>query len=139
MSRQLSGVRLSAPCAPDGRILIANIPPTDAGKRVAYVYRAQRAIQGSKIRVIWVRVPIPPSKSTEDKKLTQTTGQGHPPPRQLRRRPRQVQEQPASQVLRCLRPRHAVPFFDISFSDNHFLARNGNERSKNKAMVAMDD
>jgi ribosomal protein L35AE/L33A len=24
-----------------------------AGKRVAYVYRAQRAIQGNKIRVIW--------------------------------------------------------------------------------------
>ncbi|KAF2624075.1 ribosomal protein L35Ae [Macroventuria anomochaeta] len=34
-----------------------------AGKRVAYVYRAQRAIQGSKIRVIWGKVTRPHGNS----------------------------------------------------------------------------
>ncbi|KAG9195976.1 ribosomal protein L35Ae [Alternaria panax] len=34
-----------------------------AGKRVAYVYRAQRAIQGSKIRVIWGKVVRPHGNS----------------------------------------------------------------------------
>jgi ribosomal protein L35AE/L33A len=30
-----------------------------AGKRVAYVYRAQRSVRGSKIRVIWGKVTRP--------------------------------------------------------------------------------
>ncbi|KAF2823645.1 ribosomal protein L35Ae [Ophiobolus disseminans] len=34
-----------------------------AGKRVAYVYRAQKAIQGSKIRVIWGKVTRPHGNS----------------------------------------------------------------------------
>ncbi|KAF1839062.1 ribosomal protein L35Ae [Decorospora gaudefroyi] len=33
------------------------------GKRVAYVYRAQKAIQGSKIRVIWGKVTRPHGNS----------------------------------------------------------------------------
>ncbi|KAI1793427.1 60S ribosomal protein L33-A-like protein [Ganoderma leucocontextum] len=33
------------------------------GKRVAYVYRAKRAIQGSKVRVIWGRVTRPHGNS----------------------------------------------------------------------------
>lgn len=34
-----------------------------AGKRVAYVYRAQRSIRGSKIRVIWGKVTRPHGNS----------------------------------------------------------------------------
>ncbi|KAG5460149.1 MAG: ribosomal protein L35A [Olpidium bornovanus] len=42
-------------------IAIENVRTTEdtkfyLGKRVAYVYRAQRAIKGSKVRVIWGRV-----------------------------------------------------------------------------------
>ncbi|CAA9958082.1 hypothetical protein CFE70_001636 [Pyrenophora teres f. teres 0-1] len=33
------------------------------GKRVAYVYRAQKAIQGSKIRVIWGKITRPHGNS----------------------------------------------------------------------------
>lgn len=34
-----------------------------AGKRVAYVYRAQRSVRGSKIRVIWGKVTRPHGNS----------------------------------------------------------------------------
>jgi ribosomal protein L35AE/L33A len=34
-----------------------------AGKRVAYVYRAQRSVRGSKIRVIWGKVTRPHGSS----------------------------------------------------------------------------
>ncbi|KAF2446153.1 60S ribosomal protein L33 [Karstenula rhodostoma CBS 690.94] len=34
-----------------------------AGKRVAYVYRAQRTVRGSKIRVIWGKITRPHGNS----------------------------------------------------------------------------
>jgi ribosomal protein L35AE/L33A len=76
-----------------------------AGKRVAYVYRAQRTVRGSKIRVIWGKITRPHGAClipTVD--LLRLIFY-----RQLRCCPRQVQVQD----VRCFRPRHALPFVHI--------------------------
>jgi hypothetical protein len=80
------------------------------GKKVAFVYRGQKEIRGTKIRVIWGKVTRPHGKSIstchDERWLTLYT-------RQLRRRPRQVHLPSPHQVLRCFCSRHAVPIFDI--------------------------
>ena len=79
------------------------------GKRLAYVYRAARAIDGSHVRVIWGKVRPRPAlrvpRSRVGSRIVRAQHAfhlprrlaGHPRPRQQRHRAGQVPEQPAGQ------------------------------------------
>ncbi|KAJ5475532.1 60S ribosomal protein L35Ae [Penicillium diatomitis] len=67
------------------------------GKKVAFVYRAKREVRGSNIRVIWGKVTRPHGNSG----VVRAKFRHNLPP----------------QVLRCHRPRHALPLHHLnSFS-----------------------
>ena len=83
------------------------------GKKVAYVYRGQKEIRGSKIRVIWGKVTRPHGMSLVGplgaKWLELTAAH-----RQLGRRARQVHKPPSLQIFRRVGSHHALSFFDLS-------------------------
>ena len=68
------------------------------GKKVAFVYRAQREVRGSKIRVIWGKVTRPHGMCQKDDDLK--VGGSDFLSRQLRCSTSTIQEQSSSQVLR---------------------------------------
>jgi hypothetical protein len=67
------------------------------GKKVAFVYRAQREVRGSKIRVIWGKVTRPHGMCQKEDDLKVGSDFFS---RQLRCGTSTIQEQPSSQVLR---------------------------------------
>ena len=81
------------------------------GKKVAFVYRAQREVRGSKIRVIWGKVTRPHGRSynLDTKRLASLTGDH----RQFRGRKSAIPTQPPSQIIRCFGQSHAVSILDI--------------------------
>jgi len=83
------------------------------GKKVAFVYRAKREVRGSNIRVIWGKVTRPHGTSTKSR-LDRFRSKFLTVYRQLRCCSRQVPLQPSPQVLRCHRPRHALPLQHLS-------------------------
>jgi hypothetical protein len=82
------------------------------GKKVAFVYRGQKEIRGTKIRVIWGKVTRPHGNYTRLAPRMQKS-QTNVYLRKLWCRPRQVHLSPPLQVFRCFRSCHAVPFVDI--------------------------
>lgn len=82
------------------------------GKKVAFVYRASKEVRGSKIRVIWGKVTRP--HGTPIRSLEAHSRFSNSYIRQLWRRQGSVPQQPPSSLIRCHRPRHALPIFDIS-------------------------
>jgi hypothetical protein len=81
------------------------------GKKVAFVYRGQKEIRGTKIRVIWGKVTRPHGNYTrlDSERRHELTHIS----RKLWRRPRQVHFSSPHQVFRCFRSCHVVPFVDI--------------------------
>lgn len=92
------------------------------GKRVAYVYRAQREIKGSKVRVMSVQhhtaisffsqlVQLEACKLTlpaSSRFLPFQLGPSHPIARKLWSRQGQVPSQPPPSLVRCFVPNHAL-------------------------------
>ena len=110
--------------------MLTLFPSFYLGKKVAFVYRAQREVRGSKIRVIWGKIthphgmsPKPPASERErskpgwhgvepeDEEMSGT--EANERCRKLRCSTRTVQTQPATKVVRCVRQSHVVPFLDI--------------------------
>ena len=100
-------------------LVALTIPPRPLLQRIAYVYKAQKAINGTKVRVIWGRVTRAHgehlravwSASSSSMDLSRCSI----PSRQLRRCPRKVPCQPSSSRFRCIRAsRESFPALGLS-------------------------